>query len=514
LQLYSKGKQQQWDAAERIDWSQDLDPENPMLLDDRVIVIYGSDIWNRMTDKERREVRHHLQAAQISQFMHGEQGALIATSKIVQTVPNLDAKFYAATQVMDEARHVEAYSRLLHDKFELAYPITHGLKSLLESGLSDSRWDMTYLTMQILIEGLALAAFQRIRDQSKNPLAAAVNAYVMQDEARRTRCSSRSRPRYPHREVLAAGRRHDRLVVDAGVGHQDTERLERGDCASLERGHRLGLAEPLVDRDIEPARIGQGRNADPAVGLWRGGEAFEKAQPGRAERLRVGHDVRLRHRHEVGGVEEFAGHDLVLDRPAPRLAERTGEHRLLFVDEAHRELPARDLDKAVRAQRRRVEHETFERLVADRHHLMRQPPRDADDRPGAAAPRRLIAQRDIGLTLQDVDDLRLLDMVMPARLAARRDMPQDHLEAGAELAADQPAVDRARMGGRRIGRQFRDVLDQGVDRERSIGHHDPSRFEPVGSGLPVSRAIRSESTANHARHLHLRRPWPTTASER
>src|SRR6266404_5910974 len=184
LQLYAKGKKQQWDAAERIDWSLDLDPENPMVLDDRVVHIFGTDIWNRMNEKERRQVRHHLQASQISQFMHGEQGALIATAKIVQTVPDLDAKFYAATQVMDEARHVEAYSRLLHDKFELAYPITHGLRSLLESGLSDSRWDMTYLTMQILIEGLALAAFQRIRDQSQNPLAAAVNAYVMQDEAR------------------------------------------------------------------------------------------------------------------------------------------------------------------------------------------------------------------------------------------------------------------------------------------------------------------------------------------
>jgi hypothetical protein len=116
--------------------------------------------------------------------MHGEQGALIATAKIVQTVPDLDSKFYAATQVIDEARHIEAYSRLLHEKFELAYPITPGLKSLLDQGLSDSRWDMTYLTMQILIEGLALAAFQRIRDQAQNPLAAAVNAYVMQDEAR------------------------------------------------------------------------------------------------------------------------------------------------------------------------------------------------------------------------------------------------------------------------------------------------------------------------------------------
>jgi 1,2-phenylacetyl-CoA epoxidase catalytic subunit len=116
--------------------------------------------------------------------MHGEQGALIATAKIVQTVPDVAAKFYAATQVMDEARHVEAYARLLHEKFELAYPITPGLKALLENTISDRRWDMTYLGMQVLIEGLALAAFQRIRDMAKNPLAAAVNAYVMQDEAR------------------------------------------------------------------------------------------------------------------------------------------------------------------------------------------------------------------------------------------------------------------------------------------------------------------------------------------
>jgi hypothetical protein len=184
LALYDKGKKQQWDAARRIDWSQNLDPENPMQLDDRMIPIYGSSVWNRLTEKEKIQVRRHNQASTISQFMHGEQGALIATAKIVQSVPDLDSKFYAATQVMDEARHVEAYSRLLHEKFELAYPITPGLKALLETGLSDSRWDMTYLTMQILIEGLALAAFQRLRDFAGNPLASAINAYVMQDEAR------------------------------------------------------------------------------------------------------------------------------------------------------------------------------------------------------------------------------------------------------------------------------------------------------------------------------------------
>jgi hypothetical protein len=116
--------------------------------------------------------------------MHGEQGALMAAARIVQMVPELDAKFYAATQVMDEARHVEAYARLLNEKLGIAYPITPGLKALLETVLTDRRWDMTYLGMQILIEGLALAAFQRIRDYAKNRLAASVNAYVMQDEAR------------------------------------------------------------------------------------------------------------------------------------------------------------------------------------------------------------------------------------------------------------------------------------------------------------------------------------------
>src|SRR5262245_47939958 len=184
LKLYAKGKQRQWDAETRIDWSLDLDPENPEQLPDESIPIFGSGVFARLTAREKATLRRHFQAWQLSQFLHGEQGALICTAKIVQQVPMMDAKFYAATQVIDEARHVEAYSRLLHQKFELAYPITPTLKRLLDDVLSDSRWDMTYLGMQVLIEGLALAAFAQIRDQSKNPLAAAVNAYVMQDEAR------------------------------------------------------------------------------------------------------------------------------------------------------------------------------------------------------------------------------------------------------------------------------------------------------------------------------------------
>ena len=184
LRLYEKGKNLQWNTNTRIDWSQDLDPENPQGLPDESVSIFGSQVWGRLSPREKANARRHLQAWQLSQFLHGEQGALVCTAKIVQQVPSIDAKFYAATQVMDEARHVETYKRLLHDKFELAYPITPTLKRLLNDVLGDSRWDMTYLGMQVLIEGLALAAFATIRDQAKNTLAAAVNAYVMQDEAR------------------------------------------------------------------------------------------------------------------------------------------------------------------------------------------------------------------------------------------------------------------------------------------------------------------------------------------
>jgi hypothetical protein len=184
LALYEKGKARQWDAATRIDWSTQVDPDNPMGVPDESIAIYGSRVWESMGERDRALVRLHLASWQFSQFLHGEQGALICASKIVQTVPDMDAKFYAATQVMDEARHVEAYSRYLREKLGSAYPINPSLKALLNDVISDSRWDMTYLGMQVLIEGLALAAFSLIRDFAQEPLAQAVNAYVMQDEAR------------------------------------------------------------------------------------------------------------------------------------------------------------------------------------------------------------------------------------------------------------------------------------------------------------------------------------------
>jgi len=221
VKLYEKGKNLQWNTNTRIDWSQDLDPENPQELPDESVTIYGSDVWNKLSRKERANLRRHLQAWQLSQFLHGEQGALICTAKIVQQVPNVDSKFYAATQVMDEARHVETYSRLLHEKFDLAYPITPTLKRLLNDVLSDSRWDMTYLGMQILIEGLALAAFAQIRDQAKNSLAAAVNAYVMQDEARHVAFGVLSLQEFYGQLTAAEIRERQEFAFEAAVRMRD-----------------------------------------------------------------------------------------------------------------------------------------------------------------------------------------------------------------------------------------------------------------------------------------------------
>ncbi|MEO7093218.1 MAG: ferritin-like domain-containing protein [Polyangiales bacterium] len=184
LSLYEKGKDKQWNASHRIDWSLEIDPENPLQAPEHAIPIFGSPMYERMTEKEKGVLRRNMTAWQFSQFLHGEQGALICTAKIVQTCPDLDSKFYAATQVIDEARHVEVYARYLNEKVKMFYPINHHLKALLDDVVVDSRWDVTNLGMQIIIEGLALAAFGMVRDLSGDPLAKSLTAYVMQDEAR------------------------------------------------------------------------------------------------------------------------------------------------------------------------------------------------------------------------------------------------------------------------------------------------------------------------------------------
>ncbi|HET7501597.1 MAG TPA: ferritin-like domain-containing protein [Kofleriaceae bacterium] len=181
--LYDKGVRAQWIADDVLPWNTDVDLDKP-IGPEELTPLFGSDIYNRMTPKERVALNRETFAWTLSQFMHGEQGALLATAQLVDSVDNIDSKLYAASQVVDEARHVDVYNRYVHGKIGFSYPINQHLRILLDMILKDSRWDMKFLGMQIMVEGLALAAFAMIRTNTHDPLLRELTAYVMGDEAR------------------------------------------------------------------------------------------------------------------------------------------------------------------------------------------------------------------------------------------------------------------------------------------------------------------------------------------
>jgi hypothetical protein len=184
--LYEKAKGAQWNGETDLDWSIDVDQEKMAAMAlpvERTLDLTGTP-FEKWEDRNWIELDVQMQNWSLSQFMHGEQGALICTAKIVETVPWIDAKYYASTQVMDEARHVEVFAKYLDTKLSGHYPMNVHLGLLLDDIINDSRWDMTYLGMQIMVEGLALAAFGFMHMMTPEPLLKQLLRYVMADEAR------------------------------------------------------------------------------------------------------------------------------------------------------------------------------------------------------------------------------------------------------------------------------------------------------------------------------------------
>jgi hypothetical protein len=277
LALYQKGKDKQWDGNKRIDWSLEVDPADPLGTPDEALTLYGTPHWAKMTEKDRGELRKHYTSWQFSQFLHGEQGAMICAARIVESVPDLDAKFYSATQTMDEARHAEIYGRFLHEKVGMLYPVNDNLQGLLGDTLRDSRWDMPYLGMQVLIEGLALAAFGMIRDTTTKPLPKQILAYVMQDEARHVAFGRMALRDYYKQLSDAELREREEFVIEGcylmrdrlsgvevlqnfGVGKQEAKELS-------EHSEYLQLFRKLLFSRIVPCVKD--------IGLW--GERLQKA---------------------------------------------------------------------------------------------------------------------------------------------------------------------------------------------------------------------------------------------
>ena len=161
-------------------------------------------------------------------------------------MPWIDAKYYAGTQTMDEARHVEVFSRYLTDKLEWQWPVNESLKELLDATITDSRWDFKYLGMQIIIEGLAMAAFGNLFQITQEPLLKELVRYVMKDESRHVAFGVLSlvrllRRHAGERAARPRGLHHLRLRADAEPAGRRSDR----------RGHGLG------------SRRGQGARCSP-----------------------------------------------------------------------------------------------------------------------------------------------------------------------------------------------------------------------------------------------------------
>jgi len=191
--LYNKAMSSQWNSVTELDWATEVDPERlvrtspqqnlTVELARAAAEVDGSPLasWG---DKEFTQLGIESLKASLSQFMHGEQGAMMVAAKIVETVPWIDAKYYAATQTMDEARHTEVFAKYLHTKLGESYPMSPFLAEQIDALISDSRWDIAYLGMQIVIESLALAAFGSMLRATEEPLLKKLLRYVMSDEAR------------------------------------------------------------------------------------------------------------------------------------------------------------------------------------------------------------------------------------------------------------------------------------------------------------------------------------------
>jgi len=180
--LYELGKELNWDGAIDLDWSKGIGRDEFPVKAEMIARLEGP--LAALPEKDRLEYMRHDQAWALSQFLHGEQGALLVASQLVSCAPTYQAKLYAASQTFDEARHVEVFARYLQRIHGLEYPCNKNLKALLDKTLTDPRWDLKFIGMQIVIEGLALAAFQTTKETSNCPLLRQLVHYVIRDEAR------------------------------------------------------------------------------------------------------------------------------------------------------------------------------------------------------------------------------------------------------------------------------------------------------------------------------------------
>lgn len=179
--LYRRAKDNQW-RAEDLKWDTPIDPASPIIAPEHSQYM-RMPFFQRLSTEQRETFSAHSTAQLLSQFLHGEQGALLTAATVTHGVPDVKAKFYAATQTVDEARHVEVYD-LYVNKIAIHYPISPWLKRLIDVTLSSENFLKVMIGMNMIIEGLALGAFNNMYRQTSEPLLKSITLNVMRDESR------------------------------------------------------------------------------------------------------------------------------------------------------------------------------------------------------------------------------------------------------------------------------------------------------------------------------------------
>jgi hypothetical protein len=297
--LYEKAKTGQWNGTTDLPWATDVDVEATIAADQLSIGVgidptfYIGTALEKWDNKQWLEFGIESRRWTLSQFLHGEQGALVCTAKIVETVPWYDAKLYASTQVVDEARHVEVFARYLDEKMGGGYPVNAHLKLLLDDIIADSRWDMTYLGMQIMIEGLALAAFGYLHQLTGEPLLKQLLRYVMSDEARH----------------VAFGVLSLKEVYEGMTDAEMKDRQEFAFEASIRMRDRFLQQEVWERMGVQPKDVVPLVLQDPTRAFFQQ-MLFAKIVPNcKKLGLLDRNDKWLRHRFEEMGVIQFEDHE-------------------------------------------------------------------------------------------------------------------------------------------------------------------------------------------------------------
>jgi len=182
--LYEKAKRDQWNATRDIAWATP-ETDDGRVLADELIDIHGSPLWAKLSERDRVELNRRITAWRLSVLVYGEQGAMLACSQLVDIVPGTDEKFFQATQVMDEARHNEVLERYIQTRLGgLHYPMPENERFLFDAILTDPRWYIKTIALQLVAETFAVSMFKMMAEAAVDPVLGEVCRRILLDESR------------------------------------------------------------------------------------------------------------------------------------------------------------------------------------------------------------------------------------------------------------------------------------------------------------------------------------------